>query len=99
MKKMGVLLVVVAALAGCGGSSSDEPAAADVEFTWEKGPAPGTGSNVWVLAPRATDDEIDAICADFQNEWPDEAAGEDQITVANDTSDDTSSLVCAHVEY
>ena len=98
MKKMGVLLVVAAALVGCGGSSSDESSEAAVEFTWEKGPAPGTGSNVWVLAPGASEDQVSAICDGFQSEWPAEAEGEDQITVANDANKDTSSLVCVRVE-
>lgn len=98
MKHFGLILVAVIGLAGCGGGSSSEPSSNTPSYTWQKGPAPGTGSNVWVLSPGASDEEINSICEDFQTEWPAEAAGEDQITVANDTKSDTSSLVCVRVE-
>lgn len=98
MKHFGLILVAVIGLAGCGGGSSSDPSSDTPSYTWQKGPAPGTGSNVWVLSPGASDEEINSICEDFQTEWPAEAAGEDQITVANDTKSDTSSLVCVRVE-
>jgi hypothetical protein len=98
MKMIGMLLVVSAVFAGCGGGNADEPTPAVVNYSWEKGPAPGTGSNAWVLSPGASKDELDSICGDFHEDWPEEASGEDQVTIADDTNSKTSSLVCVRVE-
>lgn len=102
MKSAGLLLLITVALAGCGGGDSDDsaqPSMPKVEITWKDGPAPGTGSDVWVFAPEASDGDIDDLCDQFQTEgWPEEAVGEEEITIANDMNEDTSSLVCVRVD-
>lgn len=72
-------MMAAVVFAGCGGDSSSDSGIDTASVTWKKGPAPGTGSDVWADLPAGTD--INALCDEYQSGWPEEIEGETQVTL------------------
>jgi len=92
MKTTAVLFLLAAVVVGCGGGSANESGVDTETITWKKGPAPGTGSDVWTDLPAGTD--INALCDDFYGNWPDAIEEETDVTLQAGKE----RLICVKVE-